>query len=125
MEALGFHLDDEQARDQLELMQWDQALQLLVLGTNVIIENGFWARSQRDEARLRAREHGAEVHLDYEPIGLDALWVRLQQRNAALPPNTATVTRGQLVEWEKLFQPPSNDELTLFDPLSSLQPKRH
>jgi hypothetical protein len=41
MEALGFHINDEQARDRPELMQWDQPWQLLMLGTNVIIENGL------------------------------------------------------------------------------------
>ena len=41
MVALGFDLSDEQARDRLELMQWDLAQELLGLGTNVVIENGF------------------------------------------------------------------------------------
>ena len=116
MEALGFHLDDEQARDRLELMQWDQAQQLLVLGANLIIENGFWGRPQRDETRLRARELGVAVHLDYEPIGLDELWARLRQRNDDLPPNTVTVTWEQLVEWNGYFQAPTEDEQSLFDP---------
>jgi len=87
-----------------------------MLGANVIIENGFWGRSQRDETRLRARELDVAVHLDYEPIGLDELWTRLQRRNAALSPRTPTVTWEQLVEWERLFQPPSDAELALFDP---------
>ncbi len=123
MKASVFHLDDELARDRLELMQWAQAQQLLMLGTNVIIENGFWGRSQRDEARLRARELGVAVHLDYEPIGLDALWARLRQRNDALPPNTVTVTWEQFVEWNGLFQAPNDAELSLFDPLTALDPK--
>jgi predicted kinase len=122
MEALGFHLDDEQARDRLYLMQWDQAQQLLTIGTNVIIENGFWGRSQRDEARLRARELGVAVHLDYYPIGLDELSARLRQRNDALPPNTVTVTWEQLVEWNGFFQAPTEDELSLFDPPTALDP---
>ena len=122
MEALGFHLDDEQARERLELMQWDQAWQLLTLGTNVIIENGFWGRSQRDEARLRARELGVAVHLDYYPIGLDELSARLRQRNDALPPNTVMVTWEQLVEWNGFFQAPNEDELSLFDPPTALDP---
>ena len=116
MVALGFDLSDEQARDRLELMQWDLAQELLGLGTNVVIENGFWGRSQRDLARLRARELGVAVHLDHDPVGIDELWTRLQRRNAGLSPRTATVTREQLVEWERLFQPPSDDELALFDP---------
>jgi predicted kinase len=120
MEALGFHLDDEQARDRLELMQWDQAQQLLMLGANVIIENGFWGRSQRDEARLRARELGVAVHLDYEPTRMDELWARLQRRNAEQPQKRVRVTFEQLVEWEGYFQPPDEDELALFDPLSAL-----
>ena len=113
MVALGVELSDEQARDRLELMQWDMAQELLGLGTNVVIENGFWGRSQRDQARLRARELGLAVHLDYEPIGIDELWTRLQRRNAAL--SRRTVAWEQLVEWEGYFQPPSADELALFD----------
>jgi len=119
MEALGFHQYDEQARDRLEAKHWELAQELLSLGINVVIENGFWARSQRDVARLQARELGAAVHLDYEPIGIDELWVRLQQRNAAWQPKMVTVTWEQLLEWQGHFQPPSDDELALFDPLSA------
>ena len=55
MKASVFHLDDELARDRLELMQWDQA--------------------------------------------------------------------QQLVEWNGLFQAPTEAELSLFDPLTAFDPK--
>ena len=55
MASMGIDLRDEAARDGLEVMFWRLAQDLLRLGQSVILESGFWLRSDRDEKRLGAR----------------------------------------------------------------------
>ena len=47
---------DEVKRAAVELLQWEIAQRLLSLGIDVILESGFWVRSERDAFRARARE---------------------------------------------------------------------
>ncbi|HET8689091.1 MAG TPA: AAA family ATPase, partial [Methanosarcina sp.] len=54
---------DEQEHDIrhsfIEAMLWSIASRALELGTNVILDYGFWAREEREEYRLRAKRLGA------------------------------------------------------------------
>jgi predicted kinase len=55
MVDLGIDLFDEQSRDRLEKVFWRLAQDLLRLGQSVVLESGFWLRSDRDEKRFGAR----------------------------------------------------------------------
>jgi len=59
MADLGIDLFDERTRERLERRFWDHAQDLLRLGQNVILEFGFWARSERDDKRLAWRRFQA------------------------------------------------------------------
>src|SRR4051812_36916902 len=61
--GLGIDLWDLQARDRLELLLWRHGRELLTVGTSVVVESGFWTRTERDEKRLAARAIGATVEL--------------------------------------------------------------
>jgi len=65
MTALGANLWDSRMRERIESLQWSVAQDLLQIGMTVIIEWGTWARTERDALRLRARELGASVELQY------------------------------------------------------------
>src|SRR6185312_7039065 len=62
----------------IEAMLWNVASRALELGTNVILDFGFWAREEREDYRSRAKQLGAssEVHF------LDVSAVELMQRLA-------------------------------------------
>jgi len=45
---------DEAKRAAVEAVQWEIAARALTLGVNVILENGFWSRSQQDDFRSRS-----------------------------------------------------------------------
>jgi len=56
----------------IEAMLWNIASRALELGTNVILDFGFWAREEREDYRSRAKQLGAssEVHfLDVAACG--------------------------------------------------------
>lgn len=102
----------DRLRDPVESLQWDVAKRTLVLGVNVILENGFWSRKERDYFRSEAESLGADVELYYLEVDIDELWRRISKRNADLPPDTFHVSRENLEEWTRSFEPPTGDELT-------------
>src|SRR5256885_15460876 len=56
---------DEHFRVGLEGQFWELTQRLLTLETSVILEWGFWARSERDEMREAARSLGVAVELRF------------------------------------------------------------
>ena len=122
MAKLGLDLGDEAARERLEKLFWEIAQELLGLGISVILESGFWLRSDRDEKRLGARALGVPVELRYLDVPIDELVRRLQIRNAGHDPTAVTISRTQLEGWLPFFAPPDETELDLFDRPRSDQP---
>jgi predicted kinase len=102
---------DEAKRAAVESVQWEIAARALSLGINVILEHGFWSRSERDDFRARAAALGADTKLYYLEVPLDELKRRIALRNAALPPDTFHVDVAQLDLWAGQFEPPALDEL--------------
>jgi predicted kinase len=112
---LGVDLFDEDTRDRLERRFWEHAQELLRLGQTVILEFGFWARTERDEKRLGARALGVPVELHHLSAPIDELCRRLEAREASGGHGTVPVTRALLEEYARLFEAPGDDELRLFD----------
>jgi predicted kinase len=94
---------------------WQLAQQLLTLGQSVILESGFWLRSDRDEKRLGSRALGARVELHYLDVGFVERWRRIERRNGRTAPNEVSISREQLEEVEQFFDAPQSSELELFD----------
>lgn len=113
--SLGFEGHDEQARERVEALQWSLAQDLLSKGATVVLENGFWGRTERDALRHHARELGAAIELSFLDVSIDTLWERIEARNAALPDGTFEVSRPDLVRWASVFDVPTLHELSLYD----------
>jgi predicted kinase len=111
MQALGIDLYDESRRESVEQFQWIQAKRLLSLGQSVLIEWGTWGRSERDRLREEGRASGAIVELHYLTAPLDVLFDRIQRRRMENPP----ITRDEIESWARCMQPPSEEEMSLFD----------
>lgn len=111
MEALSVNLWDEETRGRIEALQWKFAQQLLALGLTVIIEWGTWGRTERDALRLGARALGAAVELHYVSAPADVLFERIQRRGMENPP----IERDAVLRWFHQFQPPTPEEMALFD----------
>ena len=111
MDALGIDLYDEESRARIEALQWKLGQRLLELGHVIIIEWGTWARSERDALRLGARVVGAAVELRYLSASPGVLFERIQRRAREHPP----ITQDVVLQWFKLFQEPTEEEMALFD----------
>ncbi|MFE7312332.1 AAA family ATPase [Streptomyces sp. NPDC057555] len=115
MSDLDIDLFDERRRERLEGRFWAHAQDLLRLGQAVILDFGFWGRSERDAKRRAARALGVPVELHYLAASIDELHRRLEARSREGGPGTAPVSRELLAEYAKSFQAPDEDELGLFD----------
>ena len=111
--ALGVDPFDAAFQDRLEAVFWDLAQRLLVLGTSVVLEWGFWARSERDEKREAARTLGVAVELRFLDVPYDELLRRVVARHAA---GGIAITESHMGQYRGTFQPPTADELALYDP---------
>ena len=95
----------------MESLQWGVAARCLASGLDVVLENGFWTRADRDVYRARAKALGATVKLHFLDAPTDELVRRVIARNAALPPDAFAVNPEDIPAWAEVFEPPSDDEL--------------
>jgi predicted kinase len=95
----------------LESLLWDVAARALVLGANVVLDFGCWARAERDDFRARAHRLGAAFRIHFTDAAEDVLLARLAARNAEHPDGTFRIRESELKEWIGLFERPSQDEL--------------
>src|SRR3954452_286567 len=113
---LGHDVWDDDFRVRLERQLWGLTQELLARGQSVILEWGHWARVERDEKRLGARALGVAVELHHLDSPLEELIERAARRTATGEGTAATMTRAHFEKWARIFQPPDEDELRLFDP---------
>jgi predicted kinase len=111
--ALGVDPFDEGFQARLEAAFWELAQQLLVLGTSVVLEWGFWARSERDEKREAARRLGVAVELRFLDAPFEELVRRVVARQTA---GGIPITESHMESYRRNFQPPTDAELSLYDP---------
>ena len=111
--ALDVDPFDAGFQTRLEAEFWQLTRRLLVLGTSVVLEWGFWARSERDEKREAARTLGVAVELRFLDEPYEELVRRVVARHAA---GGIAITESHMDRYRGIFQPPTDDELALYDP---------
>jgi predicted kinase len=111
--ALGIDPFDEEMGVRLEAELWALAQRLIVVGTSVILEWGVWTRSERDELHEVGRSLGAAVELRFLDVPYDELVRRVVARHAA---GGLAITESHMERCRGIFQPPTDDELALYDP---------
>jgi len=102
---------NNRVRESIKDVQWDIAAQALQLGVDVVLDWGFWGRSERDDYRERVSTLGVTFELHYLDVPRQELWRRLEARNAALPPDTFPIDEAMLDIYCAMFQPPTTEEI--------------
>ena len=95
----------------IESLLWNLASRALVLGTNVILDYGFWAREEREDYRSRAQQLGASSEVHYLDVPPDELLRRLSVRNSQPSQGTFYIPEECMKPWIAFFQRPTPDEL--------------
>ena len=95
----------------IEAMLWKVASRALALGTNVILDFGFWAREEREAYRSRAKLLGASSQVHFLDVPEEELLRRLVRRNRQLSPLDFYIPEAMMKPWIAFFQKPTPDEL--------------
>ncbi len=103
---------EQDARHSLiEALLWNIARRALELEMNVILDYGFWAREEREEYRLRAKQLGASSEVHYLDVPEDELLRRLAVRNSQPSEESFVISEEAMKPWIAFFQKPTLDEL--------------
>lgn len=95
----------------IETMLWNVASRALELGTNIILDFGFWAREEREDYRARAKKLGASSEVHFLDVPADELMRRLTARNSQSSPTSFYIPEAMMKPWIEFFQRPMPDEL--------------
>ena len=95
----------------IEAMLWKIASRALELGTNVILDFGFWAREEREDYRLRARRLGASSEVHFLDVPAEELLRRLAVRNSQPSQESFHISEESMKPWIEFFQRPTPEEL--------------
>lgn len=98
-------------RDVLEGRMISVALQLLRLGTSVVLDFGCWARDERAALRWLAERAGATFQLAYLPVDRITQLERIERRWKEAPHSTFPITVNDLDRWRGQFEAPDCEEL--------------
>ena len=95
----------------IESMLWNIASRALELGTNVILDFGFWAREEREDFRSRAKKLGASSEVHFLDVSEAELLRRLELRNSLPSQDYFYISAEMMKPWIAFFQRPTADEL--------------
>ena len=95
----------------IEALLWEVASRALALGTNVILDFGFWAREEREDYRSRAKQLGARSEVHFLDVPEEELLRRLARRNAQGSLMAFHIPEEMMRPWIAFFQKPTPDEL--------------
>ena len=103
--------DADGRRDVLEGRFIWLAVEALRLGTNVVLDFGFWSRDERSSLRWLARSAGAFCQVVYLPVDPATQIERIRHRWARTPDETFMMTEADLDRWRTQFEAPDAAEL--------------
>src|SRR6476659_226348 len=95
----------------IESMLWNIASRALELGTNVILDFGFWAREEREDYRLRAKRAGASSEVHFLDVSQEELLRRLAVRNWQPSQENFHIFEESITPWLEFLQKPTPEEL--------------
>jgi predicted kinase len=88
----------------------DVAFQLAEKGIDVILDEGFWAKAQRDEMRRRTATVGAKAVMYYVETPIETIRERVVGRNTTLTQDSFKISPELLDTYLMYWQPPREDE---------------
>jgi predicted kinase len=88
----------------------DIAFKILESGGDVIIDEGFWAKSERDDLRRKILNVGAKPIIYYVECPLAKMRERVVSRSKNPPSDSFEINEEMFNSYLKYWQPPEEDE---------------
>ncbi len=88
----------------------DTAFKCLKAGVDIILDAGFWSRSQRDEIRARITKAGANFQLYYIKCSDEMMKQRTLKRSDDSPKDAFYINEAAIKTFKKRFEPLYDDE---------------
>jgi predicted kinase len=88
----------------------DIAFKILKAGKDVIIDDGFWVKSQRDDIKKKISEVGAKPILYYVECPVEKMRERVVTRSKIPPEDSFEISGEMFDSYLKYWQPPEEDE---------------
>lgn len=86
------------------------AFKILKAGCDVIIDEGFWVKSQRDDIKKRITEVGAKPIMYYVECPVEKMRERVVSRSGSPPVDSFEISGEMFDKYLKYWEPPTNDE---------------
>ena len=83
---------------------------ILKAGKDVIIDEGFWAKSQRDDIKKKVSEVGAKPILYYVESPVEKMRERVVTRSNIPPEDSFEISGEMFDSYLKYWHPPAEDE---------------
>jgi predicted kinase len=109
LETVG-HMEHARRLYACRELIWDVAAELLRRNADVILDDGFFLRNDREQYIARAHQLGAGAALHFVDTPLDTLQARLAARNRSPGAFHFDIVPESVGTFAAIFQPPSADE---------------
>lgn len=99
--------------ERAEKYLYEKSLEIIGIGTDVILDWGFWTKAERDGAREFYGSRGIEYEFYYISIGDDEWEKRLAKRNSEVEKNLVNayyVDEGLAEKFRGIFEKPDVNE---------------
>jgi len=100
-----------QYEDNIKIMIWQMAEQFLKNDISVILDYGFWKRSDRDDYKNRASNLGVKCKLHILILDDEIALSRLKSRTNEMPDGALFIDETAYYTLKDKFEPIDNDEI--------------
>jgi len=109
----GGSYDDPSYVERLEPcteLLWDVAIDILTVGSSVVLDWNFWNRDRRTDARRRAEAAGARLRVHWLDLPIELVVERSLVRLNDQPPSAHRIDEEGVRHFATIFEPPTIDE---------------
>lgn len=103
--------------EKLEQYFFQKTVEIVETGINVVLDWGFWTKTERDFAKEFYGSRGIEYEFHYISISDEEWYRRLNKRNKSIlakKSNSYYVDEGLAEKFKSLFEIPSKDEIDVW-----------
>jgi predicted kinase len=108
----GLALDEreyDRLKEQVRAEQWQELVELMRAGRDVVVDYSFWSRAARDEYKALVESHGCRWELVHLKAARETLERRLALRNREQGANAVTVEENLLSRYLDHFEEPNGE----------------